>query len=116
MNLSSLFRKLKKFSQSKKNLSHTSRNLICENELIGKWSVNVPKSLKDISLEIFSEGTGKYNTKPLKSILPQRSPNQLIMKDHFGYSLILEKKENEKYYLFDELDGITYAIEKIIKN
>lgn len=113
MQFSSLFRKFKRSFQSKNSLSSTIKHSISQNELIGKWSVYVPQSLQEISLEIFSEGTGKYNTKPLKSILPQESPHQLIMKDHFGYNLILERKDNEKYFLFDELDGRTYPIEKI---
>lgn len=83
-----------------------------ESDLIGNWSVNAPKTSKHVSLEISSEGTGKYHTQSLKSILPQETPGRLVLRDNFGYQLVVEKKANEQYVLFDELDDATYPIEK----
>lgn len=108
----SKFKKFITLFQPENNQSKPGKNPLLENELIGKWSVFMPKSIQDFSLEIFSEGTGKFNTQPLKTVTSQKNPGQLIMKDHYGYRLIIEKKENEQYFLFDELDGITYPIEK----
>lgn len=107
--------KLKKFTalfQPKNNQPKAGKNPLFENELIGQWSVFLPKSIQNFSLEIFSEGNGKFNKQPLKTVTPQQTPGQLIMKDHYGYRLIIEKKENEQFFLFDELDGVTYCIEK----
>ncbi|WP_208560959.1 DUF4828 domain-containing protein [Marinilactibacillus kalidii] len=90
----------------------TMEELIHESELVGSWSVDMPKSFQDVSLEISAKGTGKYHTQPLKTVLPQETPDRLVLRDHFGYQLVVEKKDNEQYVLFDELDNATYPIEK----
>lgn len=112
MNRLSVIQKLISLFRPKTNTESSIKNPIKETELIGRWTVFMPKALKEGSLEISSEGKGYYNTHPLKDILPQKSPDQLILKDRFGYQLIMEKIENEQYVLFDELEDITYPIVK----
>lgn len=81
-------------------------------ELTGKWTVYQPNQQKAVPLVITPEGKGRFNDHPLKGEITHATPEQLVVKDRYGYQLTIQKQDENDYVLFDELGEEKYPIEK----
>lgn len=83
-----------------------------ELELAGKWIVYQPAQNTTVPLVINPDGNSKYNKQLLKGEITYSSSKKLTIKDHYGYQLTIQKKDNNNYILYDELGEEKYPIKK----
>lgn len=79
---------------------------------IGSWQfLDAYKKLRTLTITSSLEIT--VDEKPVKVVLIELTPQRLVLRDEYGYHVIIQKNQDNDVTLYDEADDREYLLKRI---